>query len=157
MAGTTRTAPRSRARLPAPIARALLAPTGGRTTLGHATCGPGEAGPEHLLQWCPATQAAWAALAGNESTLRAAVAVYSPHDAITARVLHQASYLHHTLLGRASLDWRRAADLTRTRARLEHYGVEDDIVDDPGAAGSAEAAADGNKRFHHGGLSRHVP
>eukprot|EP00974_Lingulodinium_polyedra_P132937 11223719-Lingulodinium_polyedra.AAC.1 len=58
-------------------------------------CGTGEAGSEHFLQWRPAPQAAWVALAGADGSLRGAIASFSARDVLTARVLHQASYLHH--------------------------------------------------------------
>eukprot|EP00974_Lingulodinium_polyedra_P077501 7503089-Lingulodinium_polyedra.AAC.1 len=34
---------------------------------------------------------------------------FSGADHVLCRVLHQASYLHHTLLGNATLGWRRPA------------------------------------------------
>eukprot|EP00974_Lingulodinium_polyedra_P120021 11173423-Lingulodinium_polyedra.AAC.1 len=51
-------------------------------------CGAGEAGFEHLLQWCPVVGHAWEAVSGSPDIM---AAVKDPGDraATLARFLHQ--------------------------------------------------------------------
>ena len=72
-------------------------------------CQGGEAGSEHLLQWCPAVQATLESFTGGANTLGRECNGISDHGQQLNDLLHQAAYLHGTLAGRHATTWRRAA------------------------------------------------
>eukprot|EP00974_Lingulodinium_polyedra_P026012 2511960-Lingulodinium_polyedra.AAC.1 len=70
----------------------------------------GEAGTEHLLCWCPAVEGAWQTLAGA-GTVWEALGRRSEEDVLLAKLMHQVSYLFHTMEGRAVLGVQRAVNM----------------------------------------------
>ena len=93
-------------------------------------CGGGEAGNEHLIQWCPAAQAAWEALHPEGGILREACQQMGPDDEALACLLHQLVYLHGTMRGRCRLGWRRATHLLLAGVRQARQ--DDDADEEPG-------------------------
>ena len=93
-------------------------------------CGLGEAGGEHLLIWCPAVAAAWAAIRPVPLTLLRALTTRGDHASVLGTLLHQTSFLHASLLHRVILQAPQAGarlvrairnigrrDILRTRGR----------------------------------------
>eukprot|EP00974_Lingulodinium_polyedra_P029309 2823717-Lingulodinium_polyedra.AAC.1 len=68
----------------------------------------GEAGSEHLLQWCPAVTEAWG-LCGGRGTLGNALRHRISQDETLRKVPHQTSYLYHVVHRETSLRWQEAA------------------------------------------------
>eukprot|EP00974_Lingulodinium_polyedra_P068640 6647178-Lingulodinium_polyedra.AAC.1 len=64
-----------------------------------------------MFEWRPAVEHAWALCSGGDVPLHVAIRGYTPMDATLARVLRQASYQHHRLLGPVVLAWHRSAQL----------------------------------------------
>ena len=87
--------------------------------------GWGEAGSEHLLCWCPAVAEAWRLFRGSERSLKEAFRTPSAEDRALALLLHQASYLHHTLARRAVLTWTHVAHRIAARTRQGMLAPED--------------------------------
>ena len=107
-------------------------------------CLRGEAGAEHLLTWCPATHHAWDLLghpAGLASPRRLLTA--PAWDPTAVAFLHQVSFLHTSLAGRAGMAWRTAGALLAraVRGRLAPLRAlamaEDDAASDEEWAGDA--------------------
>ena len=81
----------------------------------------GEAGGEHLLFWCPAVGAAWRDLAHDRCSLfdaiRGSPGSEGLDDTLVA-LLHQASFLCGSLLGRVTITWEVSARWILRAARL---------------------------------------
>ena len=94
-----------------------------------------------MLIWCPAIARAWRALAPTSSrTLAVAVLTPSADDMCAARLIQQASFLHLSLLGRASMPWGAAAGWLARACSPSNYrcweeldagGDQDDEGDEP--------------------------
>ena len=95
-------------------------------------CGGGEAGSEHLLQWCPAVQAVLESFAPNAPSLATACRGVAGVEQSICDLLHQAAYLHGTMLGRHCMTWRRAARVLAAYTRGENREVGEQEEDEDG-------------------------
>jgi len=74
-------------------------------------CGLGEGGGQHLVIWCPAVAAAWAALAPGCGSVAAPLErAEAPGRGAVGDLLQQASFLHTSLMGKATMTWPAARD-----------------------------------------------
>jgi len=118
----------------APSSATLMTPPGLRAT--RTLCGIGEAGSEHLLRWCPAVASAWARLCPGAPALLEAVNQPGPWDPQAAQLIHQASFLHASLLHRSRPGWARSARLLCQQARTSEETGDDGFADEWDAGGS---------------------
>ena len=103
-------------------------------------CGHGEAGAEHLIIWCPGVAMAWRKISGGQMSLVQTVrSEGAPARQVAAQLIHQASFLHGSLMGRAGMDWQhaghwliRATHAMAKRRPLAHDPAEDG-ADDKGS------------------------
>ena len=73
-------------------------------------CGLGEGGGEHLVIWCPAVAAAWLELSNSPVALSATLCSReAAQRGCAADLVHQASFLHGSLYGRAAMTWEAAS------------------------------------------------
>ena len=108
-----------------------------------ALCGGGEAGGEHLIQWCPAVQAALEELMPGSASLADACHEDTGRDQLLSDLIHQTAYLHGTMQERHCMTWRRAARVlvasTRRAMRGEHEHDEAAADERPPDGGCSEA------------------
>ena len=76
--------------------------------------------------WCPATALAWQRFSPHGPTLLAAASLGSVADSATPHFLHQAAYLHCTLVHVAELAPERAANRLIQALRAYQYNQEPD-------------------------------
>ena len=84
-------------------------------------CGRGEAGAEHLIIWCPGVGMAWHRMSGGRLSLVQTIrSEGAPMRRQAAELVHQASFLHGSLLGRTGLEWKQSGHwlLRATQAML---------------------------------------
>ena len=106
-------------------------------------CSDGEAGAEHLLSWCPAVALAWACW--GRSAAAAAddhpddlgpsllAAILHAHGSVEylATFVHQVSFLHSTLLGRACMTPAKAAAWLVRACGATHSGAFAELDEAP--------------------------
>ena len=96
-------------------------------------CGRGEAGAEHLIIWCPGVGMAWHRMSGGRLSLVQTIrSEGAPMRRQAAELVHQASFLHGSLMGRTGLDWQQSGHwlLRATQAMLRRRPLANDPAAD---------------------------